>query len=283
MSHDLRLAAFICLLLFGITATSTTTFADPLSLNSSLIQGGMVTGAVPPGSQVFLGSEILKVAPDGRFVFGFHRDAPPKAEISVIVPDGEAYRKALSVRQRDYKIQRVDGLPPKKVTPPPEFYERLRRERGLVGKARAANTDFLFWAEPFIRPAKGRISGVYGSQRILNGIPKQPHYGLDIAAPKGTPVVAPASGVVVLAEPDFYYEGGIIIIDHGFRVMSTLFHLNSVDVEAGQTVSQGDRIGSVGATGRATGSHVDWRINWGPARLDPELLPDRHSEPPETP
>lgn len=283
MSQGLSRIVFICILVAGFTAASRTTYADPLTLNGTLAQGGMVTGVVQPGSQVFLGPQALKVAPDGRFVFGFHRDAPAKAEISVIAPGGEAYREALSVAQREYKIQQIDGLPPKKVTPPPEFYERLRRERGLVGKARAANTDFLFWAEPFIRPAKGRISGVYGSQRILNGIPKQPHYGLDIAAPKGTPVVAPASGVVVLAEPDFYYEGGIIIIDHGFRVMSTLFHLNSVDVDVGQTVNQGDRIGSVGATGRATGSHVDWRINWGSARLDPGLFQDRQGEPQKAP
>ncbi len=279
MRRGLSRVVFICLLLSLTGTAGIATYADPLTLDGALNQGGMVTGKVPPGSQVFLGSEALKVTPDGRFVFGFHRDAPATAEISVIVPGREPYRKALNVNQREYKIQRVDGLPPKKVTPPPEFYERLRRERALVGQARSQNTDFQFWAEPFIRPAKGRISGVYGSQRILNGTPKQPHYGLDIAAPKGTSVLAPASGVVVLAEPDFYYEGGIIIIDHGFRVMSTLFHLSSVDVRLGQTVGQGERIGAVGATGRATGPHVDWRINWGPVRLDPGLLADRQGKP----
>lgn len=274
-----RIALTYLVLAFAGVLSAAACAEDSLKLNGALIQGGMVTGKVAPGSQVFLGGQALRIAPDGRFVFGFNRDAAPTTEISVIVPGSKPYAKTLAIAQRDYDIQRVDGLPPKKVTPPPEFYARLRRERGMVGAARARDTDFLFWADPFIWPAKGRISGVYGSQRILNGEPKQPHYGIDVAAPKGTPVVAPASGVVVLAESDFYYEGGIIIIDHGFRVMSTLFHLNSVEVDVGQSVHQGERIGSIGATGRATGAHVDWRINWGPIRLDAGLLAQPQSGP----
>ncbi|MCG8506759.1 MAG: M23 family metallopeptidase, partial [Sphingomonadales bacterium] len=133
-------------------------------------------------------------------------------------------------------------------------------------------SERMDWAAGFVWPAIGRVSGVYGSQRILNGEPRFPHYGLDVAAPTGAPVVAPNSGRVVLAEPDFLLEGGIVIIDHGFGVTSTLFHLSSVDVAVGQEVARGQRIGAVGATGRASGPHVDWRVNWNKVRLDPELL-----------
>ena len=142
----------------------------------------------------------------------------------------------------------------------------------MVREARSFKTDDLAWLSGFIRPAEGRFSGFYGSQRILNGKPRSPHYGLDIAGPTGTPIIAPASGVVRLAVPDFLLEGGIVIIDHGFGVTSTLFHMNSVDVKKGQAVRQGEQIGTIGQTGRASGPHVDWRVNWGNVRLDPILL-----------
>lgn len=248
------------------------TAAEPLQLDGPMVQGGMIVGKVAPGRQVSLDGTPIRIGPKGRFVFGFGRDAAPSATLAVSDPSGTHFTETLSVKQRDYKIQRIDGLPPKKVTPRPEVYERLKRERGLVATARAHDTDLFHWAEPFAWPAQGRISGVYGSQRILNGNPRQPHFGVDVAGPKGTPVVAPASGIVVLAQPDFYYEGGIIIIDHGHRLMSTLFHLQTVDVSVGQSVAQGDPIATIGATGRATGPHVDWRINWGPVRLDPALI-----------
>lgn len=246
--------------------------AEPFTLEGPRVQGGMIVGQVVPGSQVSLDGTPLKLGPDGRFVFGFNRDAAKAARLDVVEPSGARFSDTLSIKQRKYEIQRIDGLPPKKVTPRPEVYERLKRERGMVAQARAHDTDFLHWAGPFIWPAVGRISGVYGSQRILNGEPRQPHFGVDVAAPKGTQVVAPAAGIVVLAEPDFYYEGGIIIIDHGHRVMSTLFHLQTVDIETGDTLVQGQPIATIGATGRATGAHVDWRVNWGAVRLDAALI-----------
>ena len=177
----------------------------------------------------------------------------------------------MNIAEQVYDIERVDGLPPKTVTVPEEEKIRRAKETGMVRKARDTNTDALDWVGGFSLPAEGRISGVYGSQRILNGEPRWPHYGLDIAAPVGTDVKAPAGGVIRLAEPDFLLEGGIIILDHGFGVTSTLMHLSSVDVAQGQRVERGDVIAKLGATGRATGPHVDWRINWGSVRLDPAL------------
>ena len=232
----------------------------------------MVVGQAAPGSTVMLDDEAVDVAEDGRFVLGFHRDAPESMMLSVTAPNGATELTTLTIEQRTYDVQRIDGLPPKKVTPPKAVLERLARERGKVRDARANRAGHLFWAEKFVWPVKGRISGVYGSQRVLNGEPRQPHYGIDIAAPTGTPVTAPAAGTVVLAEADFYYEGGIVIIDHGFGVMSTLFHLDTVTVQVGDVVAQNDPIGTVGATGRATGPHLDWRVNWKAARLDPALL-----------
>jgi len=246
--------------------------AQAVELSGTAAQGGMLWGKVAPGATVSLDGAPVKVGPGGNFVIGFGRDAGARATLSVQHKDGATEVQAITVRKRHFDIERVDGLPPKTVTPPPEWRERRAKETGMVRDARSHNTDALDWQAGFIRPAEGRFSGFYGSQRILNGEPRSPHYGLDIAGPTGTPIVAPASGVVRLAVPDFLLEGGIVIIDHGFGVTSTLFHMNSVDVQKGQTVRQGDRIGTIGQTGRANGPHVDWRVNWGGVRLDPILL-----------
>lgn len=243
-----------------------------LRLDGPMTQGGMIIGHTEPGAAVTLDGEPVRVAPDGRFVFGFGREAPPSAVLEVTPPGGTAERRTLAIAQRTYDIQRIDGLPPSKVTPDPALDERLKRERAAVGAARKHKSDAMFWAEKPAWPAKGRISGVYGSQRILNGEPRQPHYGVDVAGPKGSPVTAPGAGTVTLAESDFYYEGGIVIIDHGYGVSSTLIHLERVDVKAGESVAQGQRIGLLGAAGRASGPHVDWRMNWNGVRLDPELV-----------
>lgn len=248
--------------------------AGALVLRGSLAQGGLVIGTVAPGAAVSLNGSPVRVAPDGRFVIGFGRDADLSQTLLVKTPDGKAETLSLSLEQREFQIERVDGLPPKTVTPPPEYYERRKIETGLVREARKVSSDLMDWAVGFQLPAKGRISGVYGSQRILNGEPRSPHYGLDVAAPTGTPVGAPAAGIVRLARSDFLLEGGIIIIDHGYGVSSTLMHLNSVDVAEGQMVAQGEPVGTLGATGRASGPHVDWRINWFNTRIDPALVVD---------
>jgi murein DD-endopeptidase MepM/ murein hydrolase activator NlpD len=248
--------------------------AKCLELEGSLVQGGLVWGNVAPGSQVTLDGKPLDVLADGITVAGFGRDAAPTAKLVV---EGEgACTQTLQIARRDYIIQRVEGVPQETVTPPPERLERIRRERQLVGAAKAKNLqrpDLLQGAlAGFQWPAIGPISGVYGSQRIYNGTPKSPHYGVDVAMPTGTPVLAPASGVITLAEPDLFYSGGTIILDHGYRLSSSFLHLSKVLVEVGQEVKAGDLIGEIGASGRATGAHLDWRMSWRDQRIDPQLL-----------
>ena len=245
-----------------------------MDLEGSLMQGGMVRGRTAPGAIVEFDGKPIKVGAGGEFVFGLGRDAPGQITIRSIEADGTEDSRTLIISAQTYRIERVDGLPPRTVTVPPEEKARRARERGMVGAARGAMSDQLAWQGAFAWPAIGRISGVYGSQRILNGEPRTPHYGLDVAAAVNTPVRAPQAGRIVLAQPDFLLEGGIIIIDHGFGIFSTLFHLQSVDVAEGDLVKKGDHIGGIGATGRASGPHVDWRVNWNNVRLDPQLLVD---------
>jgi murein DD-endopeptidase MepM/ murein hydrolase activator NlpD len=196
-------------------------------------------------------------------------------------PDGLEKTLTLTVAPREYEIERVDGLPPSTVTPDPAALERIRRETEMVAAARARRDQRTDYAEGFTWPAGGRISGVYGSQRILNGEPRRPHYGLDIAAPTGSPVFAPADGVVTLVHSDMYFSGGTIVLDHGQGLSSTFLHLSRTLVETGTAVSQGDLIGEIGATGRASGPHLDWRMNWLDRRVDPRLL--LSGEPPRGP
>jgi murein DD-endopeptidase MepM/ murein hydrolase activator NlpD len=245
-----------------------------MDLQGAMKQGGMVRGQVAPGTRVELDGQPVMVGPGGQFVFGLGRDAPGFATIRTIAADGSEETRRIEIAAQTYAIERVDGLPPRTVTIPPEEKARRARERGMVGQARGSMSDGLDWRGTFAWPATGRVSGVYGSQRILNGQPRTPHYGLDVAAPVNTPVRAPQAGRIVLAQKDFLLEGGIIIIDHGFGIFSTLFHLQSVDVSKGELVDKGDHIGGIGAKGRASGPHVDWRVNWNRVRLDPLLLVD---------
>ena len=245
---------------------------DALKLEGQFTQGGLVKGVATPGSTVTLDGAAVRLDRFGRFAFGFGRDAPPSATLVVRYPDGTTETRLLAIEQRQFDIQHIDGLPPKMVTPDAATLERIKLENEQVAEARKTDTHAAWFWDGFRRPADGRISGVYGSQRILNGEPRQPHYGLDIAGPRGSPVIAPASGVVRLAERDFYYTGGTVIIDHGHGVSSSFLHLDRVDVKVGDKVAAGDLIGAIGATGRATGPHLDWRVNWFDVRLDPALL-----------
>ncbi|MDG2045892.1 MAG: M23 family metallopeptidase [Halioglobus sp.] len=249
--------------------------ADCLELEGSLTQGGLIWGTVPSGSHVTLDGETLDVLQEGTTVAGFGRDAAATAEL--VVDDGAAVcRQTLQIAPREYAVQRVQGVPQKTVTPPPEQLERIRRERALVNAAKAQRLqrpDLLQSAlAGFQWPTVGLISGVYGSQRYYNGAAGNPHYGVDVAVPTGTAVRAPAAGFVTLAEPDLFYSGGTVILDHGFGVSSALLHMSKITVEVGQEVNTGDVIGEVGATGRATGAHLDWRMNWRNHRIDPQLL-----------
>lgn len=248
--------------------------ASCVAWQGSLTQGGLVWGKVPPGSRVTLDGAQLDVLEDGTTFAGFGRDARPTAELLVEGP--VPCRQALAITPRTYAVQRVEGVPQQTVTPPPEQLERIRREQALVDAAKARRlprADLLEGAlAGFQWPTQGRISGVYGSQRIYNGAAGNPHYGVDVAVPVGTPVHAPAAGVVTLAEPDLYFSGGTVILDHGFRFSSSFLHMSKVLVAVGQEVKTGDIIGEVGATGRASGPHLDWRMNWRGERIDPQLL-----------
>jgi len=241
-------------------------------LDGALTQGGLLRGVTTPGSLVTLDGKPVRVASTGHFVFGFGREAGPSATLAIVAPGGETEIRTLSIAPRQFDIQRITGLPERMVTPKPEDLERIRRDNQMVSTARKNDYPETWFAEPFDWPAKGRISGVYGSQRILNGEPRAPHYGIDIAAPTGTPILAPMPGRVTLADTDQYFTGGTVILDHGHGVSSTFLHMQTVTVTVGDVLPRGAPIGTLGATGRATGPHLDWRINWFDVRLDPALV-----------
>lgn len=246
--------------------------AQELHLEGQLVQGGLVRGQVPPGSEVVLDGRTLRVDPGGRFVFGFGRDAGPAAVLEVRYPDGQRERRTFEVAERAFEIQRIDGLPPRQVTPGKEDLERIRADGRLITAARARDTGEAGFAEPILWPATGPITGVFGSQRILNGEPRSPHKGVDVAAPEGTPVRAMASGTVSLAETDMYFTGGTVMIDHGHGVHSIYSHLARVDVQTGDRLEQGEVLGTIGATGRVTGPHLHWGVYWFQEAVDPALL-----------
>lgn len=235
-------------------------------------QGGMVVLHLTDKTKVKLNGAPLPQV-DGRTVLGFGRDAKLTQKLE-FQRKGKLATISLSLKKRRYKIQRIDGLPPAMVTPPEEAWPRIARGSKLKKAARATTSRHNGFTEGFVWPTKGRVTGVYGSQRFYNGEPRRPHFGIDIAAPRGTPVKAPASGTVTLAEPDMYFEGGLVFIDHGLSVTSAYMHLDSLKVNVGDKVKRGDVIATVGSTGRSTGPHLDWRMFWRGARIDPALLTD---------
>ena len=247
--------------------------AYALDLSGPLTQGALVFGRTDPGTTVEYDGQVLRVDDvTGAFVFGIGRDAPAEAAIVTVSSDGARVVHKLSVASRQYDIERIDGLPPRKVTPSEAALKRIRREGKMIADARGRDGPEVWFADGFIWPVEGRISGSYGNQRILNGEPRTPHLGIDIAAPAGTPVRAAGQGRVTLAEPDLFYTGGTIVLDHGHGVTTIYSHLQDVSVASGVEVAQGEVIGTVGSTGRSTGPHLDWRINWFQTRLDPALI-----------
>jgi len=243
-----------------------------LRLDGPMTQGGLLVGHARPGSEVLHDGETVRVSPNGVFLIGFGRDASAASELKLTLPGGEIINHPLKVAPRQYKIQRIDGLPPRKVTPKPEDLERIRADVAAAKAARKrddARTDFL---TGFQWPAQARISGVYGSQRVLNGKPRRPHFGVDLALPEGSPVRAPADAVVTLAHPDMFFSGATLIMDHGHGLSSSFLHLKRILVKEGEVVKQGQVVAEAGASGRATGPHLDWRMNLGSKRIDPALL-----------
>lgn len=264
-----RVLAMVALLTVAWTASATDgTVVFPAHVQ----QGAMVIGKVVPGSRVRYGDRTLRVTDYGTVVFGVGREATGAARVRVTPPNGPTQTVRVAIEPRDWPIQRVDGVPPKTVSPPPKIAARIKREQARVHSARETSDDGLGFAEHFIWPVKGRISGRFGNQRVYNGTPGSAHSGMDIAASAGTPVRAPAGGRVVFADPDLYLTGGTILIDHGHGIGSNFLHLSKLDVSVGDRVTQGQVIGRVGSSGRATGPHLHWGMTWYNVRIDPLLV-----------
>lgn len=240
-------------------------------LKGYIEQGSLVVGHTDPAASVTLDGKALMVSPKGLFAFAFGRDHGPKATLIVTTPDGTRETKTLTVAPRKWAVQSITGVDQKYVTPPPDVLERIKREKELKLAARVCTTNANWFAEDFIWPSEGPITGVFGSQRIFNGMKKNPHFGVDVAAPQGTPIVAPADGIIRLAEPDMFFEGGLVFIDHGQGVTTQYLHMSRVDVRVDQRVRQGDVIGAVGKTGRVTGAHLHWGMNWCGTQVDASL------------
>ena len=257
---------FFLLILFFTKSTYAIEF------QGKFIQGHFIIGKTEPDTKVLIDKKEVRISDDGYFVFGISRDR--KYDVVITLNKyGSKQKIVKKVLKRKYDIQRIDGLPEEQVTPPKEVYERIKKENKLIGDAKTVNSNLTYFKNKFIVPIKNTIiTGVYGSQRILNGEPKWPHYGLDFAADEGTKIKAMLDGTVTLAEPDLYYTGGTLIFDHGHGISTLYMHMQKIFVKKGQKIKQGDIIGTVGSTGRATGAHLDVRLNWFQTRLDPETV-----------
>ncbi|HMM25661.1 MAG TPA: M23 family metallopeptidase [Pseudoxanthomonas mexicana] len=242
---------------------------------ASVPQGALVFGKVPPGSQVRYRERLLRATGYGTVAFGVGRDETGPLKVDVTLPSGRVEPVSIAVTPRDWPVEHVNGVPPKTVNPPPEIAARIQREQALVTAARERDDERTDFALPFQWPVQGRISGRFGNARVYNGQPGAGHSGMDIAAPDGTPVKAPAGGVVTFASPDLYLTGGTVLLDHGHGVSSNFLHLSRIDVKVGDRIEPGQVIGAVGATGRATGPHLHWGMNWFDTRIDPLLVLER--------
>ena len=236
------------------------------------LQGSFILGKTLPDSKVQVDGRKVRVDKNVYFAFGLGRDRKNDVVIK-IKEKGKLRTLQKKVFKREYKIQKIDGLPSKQVTPPPEVYERIKKDNVLIGKARSIDTDYNFFKNKFVYPVdKYIITGVYGSQRILNGKPRRPHYGLDFHAPEGTPVNAMMDGEVTLSADDMYFTGGTLVFDHGHGISTLYMHMKDINVKVGQKVKQGEIVGTVGQSGRATGPHLDIRLNWFDVKLDPATI-----------
>lgn len=261
----LRVTLAFCVCAFSLSPVA-------LSLQGSLQQGSLLLGKVAPKSKVFYQGEALQTTEAGEFLLGLSRDAPETINLRIIDAEGVQSLRSFPVVQRQYSIQHVNGVPQRTVAPSDSDIARIRSDSAMVKHARTEVTQMVDFLQGFMQPLQGPVTGVYGSQRVYNGEPRSPHFGVDYAAPTGTAVMAPASGIVRLAHPDLFYSGGTLIIDHGHGLSSSFLHLSDILVKEGDQVESGQVIAEVGATGRATGPHLDWRMNWRQVRIDPELV-----------
>jgi len=263
----------IILLLIGLILQPTPLMAQSaLEFTGAFVQGGLVIGRTLPGTTVTHAGRNIQVSDSGVFVLGFDRDAAPRDGLTLDLPDGRTLHRPLSVRQRTYQITRINGLPKRKVTPNAEDLARIRRDNARIAAVRKIDSPALDFLTGFRWPVKGRISGIFGSQRILNGKPRRPHNGVDIAAPMGTPIVAAGDGTVALTDDNMFLSGKTVMIDHGHGLTSVYIHMNNITVVEGQYVRQGQQIGAIGVTGRTTGPHLHWGINLFGIPLDPKLI-----------
>nr|WP_316628752.1 M23 family metallopeptidase [uncultured Brevundimonas sp.] len=261
----------------ALVIVAAATPARALDLTGTFTQGGLITGKVTPGTKLTLDGAPVALARDGRFIIGFGRDAGAKSVLRAVPPAGKPQVHEISVKPRTYKVQRIDGLPDRKVTPrAPEDLARIKSDIRQIAAVRGRTTLETFFDRGFVWPVEGRISGVFGSQRILNGKPRRPHNGVDIAAPTGTPVKAMGDGVVALVHQDMFFTGKTVMIDHGLGLTSVYIHMNAITVRDGEFVTKGTQIGTVGQTGRATGPHLHWGVSWFKTHLDPALLVGPH-------
>ncbi len=260
----------VSLCLSAVSFVSVPAFAQ-LELVGEVTQGALIVGKTKPGSTVTIDKKVIPLSKNGDFAFGFGRDDKEPVDVNVTYPSGETVSKTLTPSVREYKIQRVEGIAKKIMNPNPKNVERARKDSAQVKQARAISSELTAFAGGFIAPIDGIITGVYGSQRFYNGVPKTPHYGIDYAGNTGDPVKAPADGTITMWVPDMFYSGGTMIIDHGQGISSTFLHLSGSHVNVGDKVKQGQIVAKVGSTGRSTGPHLDWRINWHNVRLDPAL------------
>ena len=269
-------AAWITALLCVCAAATAADVAVNEGFPSSVPQGSLIRVRVDPHARVRFAGRDLRVGARGEIAFGVGRDEKGPVAVDVVAPGGKREHVVIDVTPRDFPIERIIGVPPKTVEPPPEIAARIRREQARVVAARQRDDARADFAEAFQWPVTGRISGRFGNQRVYvvdgKDVPKSPHSGMDIAVPEGTPVHAPASGIVTFADPDLYLTGSTVLIDHGHGVSSNFLHLSRIDVKVGQRIKQGETIGAAGMTGRATGPHVHWGMNWFDVRLDPQLL-----------
>ncbi|NIB43169.1 M23 family metallopeptidase [Pseudomaricurvus alkylphenolicus] len=267
-----KIAASLCVLVLVMFSLSSRAEIVEPQLQGQWKQGALIYGHLPAGHRVTFLDRTVPVSAAGHFVLGLGRDFPKQASLVVENGSGESRVFHYPVEQRQYRIQKVNGVPARTVTPDPGHLARIRAEAKQAREARKQITPRQNFRQSFVWPLTGPITGVYGSQRYYNGEPRRPHFGVDVAAPTGTRVTAPAGGVVTLAHKDMFFSGGTLIVDHGHGLSSSFIHLSKLLVEVGQEINQGDVIAEVGATGRATGPHLDWRMNWFDQRVDPQLL-----------
>jgi len=261
----LSCATFLLSSLFALSTQA------EIELSGEMVQGALIVGKTKANSTVMLNKQKLPVSANGDYVFAFSRDDTKQYTLAVTLPSGIVEEKTFTPKKRDYKISRVEGISKKIMNPNKKAQSRAAKDRAAMVKVRKISSELTDFSRGFIAPRDSRITGVYGSQRFYNGVPKNPHFGVDYAGKIGAPVKAPAAGKIILWVPDMFYSGGTLVIDHGHGITSNFLHLSASLVNVGDTVKQGQVIANVGNSGRVTGPHLDWRMNWHQVRFDPQL------------